>query len=310
MDLDRADILLQALDLAAARNRNEPRLLHEQPGERDLRRSCLFLRSDASEQVDHDLIGFDSLQREARAAAANIRAVEGGGFVDLARQIAPTERAVGHEANAKLLTGRQHVLFRGSPPQRVFTLDGRNRLDGVSAPDDLRRGFRQSEMLHLACFDELLHRSGHVLDRDVRIDSVLIKQIDGVYLEALQRFLGDLFDARRMAIETCPSGTSIGVELETKLCSDHHPSPKGKECFPHQLFVGKWSIDLGCVEEGDATVHRCMKKSNHLCLVSNRLIRKGHAHAAEPDGGDFQAAVSKSTFLHSSYLLSCSSSLA
>src|SRR5690242_20345089 len=154
-------------------------------------------------------------------------------------------------------------------------------------------------MLHLAFFDKLLHRSSHVLDGYVRIDSVLIKQIDGVYLEALKRFLGDLFDALRTAIETCPSGTSVGVKLETELCGDHHPSPKGRQRLPHQFFVGKWSIDLGRVEEGDATVHRSMKKRDHLRLVANRFIPKGHAHAAEPDGRDFQVAVSKCTFLHS-----------
>src|SRR5713226_7345614 len=89
IDLDRADVLLQALDLAAARNRNDPRLLSEQPGERDLRRRRLFLLSDPGEQVDNGLIGFDCLGREARVAAANVREVEGRVFVDLARQIAP-----------------------------------------------------------------------------------------------------------------------------------------------------------------------------------------------------------------------------
>src|SRR5450755_7226 len=89
IDLDRADVLLQALDLAAARNRNDPRLLSEQPGERDLRWRRLFLRSDPSQQVDHGLIGFDGLRREAQIAAAKVRAVENHVFVDLACEITP-----------------------------------------------------------------------------------------------------------------------------------------------------------------------------------------------------------------------------
>ncbi len=103
IDLDRADVLLQALDLAAARNRNDPRRPREQPGKCNLCWSRLFLLSDPSEQVDHGLIGFDCFRREAWIAAANVRAVEGGGFVDFARQIAPAKRAVGHEADAQLL---------------------------------------------------------------------------------------------------------------------------------------------------------------------------------------------------------------
>src|SRR5690349_14397353 len=93
IDMDRADVLLQALDLAAARNRNNPRLLSEQPGERDLCWRRLFLRSDPCQQVDHGLIGTDSRRREAWVAAANIRAVEGCVVVDFAREIAPAERA-------------------------------------------------------------------------------------------------------------------------------------------------------------------------------------------------------------------------
>src|SRR5262245_6622399 len=98
MDLDRADVLLQSLDLATTRNRNDPRLLRQEPGERDLCRRRLFLRSDPGQQVNHGLIGFDGLWREAGVVAANVGAVEGRVFVDLARQIAPTERAVGYEA--------------------------------------------------------------------------------------------------------------------------------------------------------------------------------------------------------------------
>ena len=56
----------------------------------------------------------------------------------------------------------------------------------------LRAGFGQAEVLDLALADQLLHRAGHVLDRHVRIDAVLVEQVDGVGLEALERGLGDL----------------------------------------------------------------------------------------------------------------------
>ena len=72
IDIYRADVLLQSLDLATARNRNDPRLLSEQPSERDLRWRRLFLLSNPGQQVDHGLIGRDGLRREARVAAANV----------------------------------------------------------------------------------------------------------------------------------------------------------------------------------------------------------------------------------------------
>ena len=62
----------------------------------------------------------------------------------------------------------------------------------MRAPDGLRAGLGQSEMLDLALADQVLHRAGDVLDRHVRVDAVLIEQIDGVGLEPLERGFGDL----------------------------------------------------------------------------------------------------------------------
>ena len=65
-------------------------------------------------------------------------------------------------------------LFRASPPQRVFALDGGDRLDRVGAADRLHSCFRKAEVLHLAFPNQVLHRSCHVFDRHVRVDAVLI----------------------------------------------------------------------------------------------------------------------------------------
>src|SRR5579883_1855853 len=154
-------------------------------------------------------------------------------------------------------------------------------------------------MLHLAGFDELLHRPGYVLDGNIRIDPVLIEEIDGVYPETLQRFLGDLFNALGTAIETGPPGTTVGVELKTELCGDHYLPPEWGQSFSYQFLVGKGSIDFGSVEEGDAPLHCGMKKCDHLRLVPNRFVPKGHAHAAKPEGGNLQTTLAKCALLHS-----------
>ncbi len=49
-------------------------------------------------------------------------------------------------------------------------------------------------MLDLTFPDQLLHRAGDVFDGYVRIDAVLVEQIDTVGLQALERGLGDLPD--------------------------------------------------------------------------------------------------------------------
>ena len=41
-------------------------------------------------------------------------------------------------------------------------------------------GFGQAEMPHLAGLDQLLHRLGRVLNRHIRIDAVLVEEVDHV----------------------------------------------------------------------------------------------------------------------------------
>src|SRR5204862_549192 len=99
-----------------------------------------------------------------------------------------------NETDSEFLDGRQHFPFRGSGPERVFALYCSDGLDGVSAPNGLRSRFRKAEVLHLACPDQVLHGSRHVFDWHVRIDAVLIEQIDGIDLESPERALGNFFD--------------------------------------------------------------------------------------------------------------------
>src|SRR5438105_3314471 len=99
------------MQLRGAWDRNNPRLLRKQPGERDLSRCRLLPFCGAAEQINQRLIRLESLGREARESAAEVRAVESRVFVDLAREEAPAQWAVGHQANAEFLEGRNDFLL-------------------------------------------------------------------------------------------------------------------------------------------------------------------------------------------------------
>ena len=107
-DGDRADVFVQAMQLRGARDRYNPRLLRQQPGERDLRRCRLLSFRDAGEQIDQRLIRLESLRREARQGAAEIGAVELRIFVDLAGEEALAQRAVRDQADSEFLERRDH----------------------------------------------------------------------------------------------------------------------------------------------------------------------------------------------------------
>jgi hypothetical protein len=51
LDCSCPDVLLQAMPLRGARDRHNPRLLRQQPGQRDLSRGRLLAFGDAAEQI-------------------------------------------------------------------------------------------------------------------------------------------------------------------------------------------------------------------------------------------------------------------
>ncbi len=145
-----------------------------------------------AEQIDQRLVRLAGLRREARHDVAEVGPVEGRVRVDRAGEKTLAQRAEGHEADAEFFERRQDLLLGLAPPQRIFALQRRDRLNRVRAADGLRAGLGQAEMPDLAFADQILHRARHVLDRHVRVDAVLVEQIDDVGPEPLERGLGDL----------------------------------------------------------------------------------------------------------------------
>src|SRR6185369_8032621 len=93
-----ADVLVQAMKLRRARDGNDPRLLREQPRERDLSRRRLLPLSDLAKEIHQGLIRFPSLRRETRDDVAEVGTVERGVFVDLPREEALAQRTEGNES--------------------------------------------------------------------------------------------------------------------------------------------------------------------------------------------------------------------
>jgi hypothetical protein len=171
----------------------------------------------------------------------------GGRLVDLAGQVALAERTEGDEADAQFL---EHASVSCSAP--ATTTNTRSGaplpLDGVGAANRLHAGFRQAEVLHLAGRNEILHCAGDVLDRDLRIDAVLVEQIDPIRLQSLQRCVGDFPDVRGAAVEP---GLLAAFDLEAKLRRNDDAIAKRRERLSDELFIG----------ERDRRLQRCRTAS-------------------------------------------------
>ena len=177
-------------------------------------------------------------------------------------------------------------------------MEGGDRLDGVGATDRLHSRFRKAEVLNLAFLDQVFHRPRYIFNRHVRIDAVLIEQVDDIDLEPLERGLRNLLDVLRPAVHADPPGSPVWIELEAELGGNHHFPAEGSKGFTHQFLVGERAVDFGGIKECDSEFHGRPNQRNHFLLVFSRTLAKAHSHAAEPESRDFQIAFSKFAFFH------------
>ena len=117
--------------------------------------------------------------------------------VDFAGQEALAKRTERHKTDPQFLEGGQDVRFDIAEPQRIFALQRGDRLYGVGAADGFGARLRQAEMLDLALGDQLLDRSGHLLDWKFGVGAVLIEQIDRFQAQPFQRAVDGLADLGR-----------------------------------------------------------------------------------------------------------------
>jgi type II intron maturase len=167
--------------------------------------------------------------------------------------------------------------------------------------DKLKWGMEQSLTQTVA--RKLQISSRHVFDGHVRVNTVLIEQIDGIDLESLERALGGLFDVLRPTIQARRGPLPLRIKVEPELGGDHYLLTAGSKGFAHELFVRERTVDFGGVEECDAAFDGQPDHGDHLLLVRSRTVAAAHSHAAEPESRNLKAAVSKFARLH--FLNSC-----
>jgi hypothetical protein len=167
----------------------------------------------------------------------------------------------------------------------------------VGAAQGLNPRFGHAEGLHLSLRDEGLHRSGDLLDGHVGIDPVLVKQIDGLHPQALQRALDGPADVLRPAGDAAVL-TGLGIDVEAELGGDHHPVAYRPQGFAYHLLVDEGAVDLGGVEEAHAPLDGRADQGDALFLGEAGRIAEADAHASQADGRDFKAAPAEFSRFH------------
>ncbi len=200
---------------------------------------------------------------------------------DGAGQHAPPERRIGHEPNPQLAADRQDVVFHKAAPQRIFGLQRRYRMHLVRPPDGVDARLRKSQEADLALLHQLFHRPDRVLDRHVRIDTVLVVEVDGLDPQPLKALFAGLDHIFGPAIDPEPA---VRRALVAELGGDHRPCPiaAGERPF-QQLLVGAEAIHVRRVQEVRPPVQRLVHRGDGLVLV-DRTVERGHGHATESEG--------------------------
>src|SRR5207245_7173396 len=109
--------------------------LCEEPGERDLSGCRILLRGECSNQIHKSAICLAGFRREAGETAAIILLVKLRVFRTRPREESLAKRTERNKDDAKFFERGTDFFFRALPPERVFTLTRRHRLNCMCAPD-------------------------------------------------------------------------------------------------------------------------------------------------------------------------------
>jgi hypothetical protein len=74
------------------------------------------------------------------------------------------------------------------------------------------------------------------------------------------------------------------------------------EGLTDHLFVGKWPVELGGVEEGDPALERAADQVDAFLFRDLGPAAEVEAHAAEANGRNLEAAAAEFTLLHCHFL--------
>ena len=131
-------------------------------------------------------------------------------------------------------------------------------------------------MEHLPFTHQVGNGSGHILDRDCRVHTVLVVEVDVVGTQPLQRTLHrGTYALRTAVLHLLPVFQSYA-----EFSGEYDFVAYRCKGFAHQFFIHVWAVYFGSIEEGHALVIRLVDKGDHLLSVMCNAVSMVHAHAA------------------------------
>lgn len=152
----------------------------------------------------------------------------------------------------------------------------------VRAPQGLRTRLGQPDMADLSGLHKLFQRPDRIFDRHLRIDPVLVVQVDVVDAQAPKGTLDRAAHVFRAPVERAAVRVAVAVEPVTELGRDGQGVPPPLDGLAEQNLAELRPVDVGGVEQRDTEVDRGIDDVLGLLLVI-RACSRTKAHEAQSD---------------------------
>jgi hypothetical protein len=165
-------------------------------------------------------------------------------------------------------------------------------MDGMGAADRIHAGFRQAEIADLSLLDQLFHRADDIFHRHFGVDAMLIEKVDRFDLEPAKAALDGAPDLIGTAADPTKMVAGSLVDVPAEFGGDLDLIPQRRQRLADHLLIGPGVVNCGSVEEIDPALDRLTNERDHFRAILD-FTGFAIAHAAECEGGDFEAAMTR-----------------
>src|SRR6266581_8315289 len=114
----------------------------------------------------------------------------------------------------------------------------------MSASQCVQTHLGQTPVQNLALRHQILNCAGHILDRYLRVDAVLVDEVNAVSPEPLEHPIHSLLYVVRLAVEPHFEATGLGIYVPAELRRDHHVIAERCDALTQDALAFERSVSL------------------------------------------------------------------
>src|SRR5262245_22929847 len=165
----------------------------------------------------------------------------------------------------------------------------------VRTPDGCLTGFGQAEEADFSRLLQRRHRADCLLDRNRRVDAMLVIHVDGVDAESLQRGVTRTPDVFGRPVDSEPR--AVFAPNIAELRREYDLAAAIANGSTDEALVGERAVRVRRIQEIDPELQRAMDRRDRLRIVV-LAVELRHAHAAESHRGHSWTTSAELTLVH------------